>query len=193
MQDIDLLVQLAGIAGVFVGFGALISVRSGGTMEASEVNSIRWPVTISIWVVIAALAPVITSRYDIAEHDLWLACSLLALVLLAVMIAVFGRTPENRADVAATVATMPRAKIALLKIALLMGSAFWLPFVLLVLALALVVLGLFPDQEQALYLTAVGLGLYMGAIGLFVMVFWQADPSAASDHAELAAPGGSNT
>ena len=171
MQDVDLLVQLAGIAGVFVGFGALISVRSGGTMEASEVNSIRWPVTISIWVVIAALAPVITSRYDIAEHDLWLACSLLALVLLAVMIAVFGRTPENRADVAATVATMPRAKTALLKIALLMGSAFWLPFVLLVLALALVVLGLFPDRESALYLTAVGLGLYMGATGLFVMVF----------------------
>ena len=69
----------------------------------------------------------------------------------------------------------------------------WLPTVSIVLALALVVLGLFPDQEQALYLTAVGLGLYMGAIGLFVMVFWQADPSAASDHAELAAPGGSNT
>ena len=31
--------------------------------------------------------------------------------------------------------------------------------------------GLFPDQEQALYLTAVGLGLSMGAIGLFVTVF----------------------
>jgi len=30
MQDADLLVQLAGIAGLFVGFGALISVQSGG-------------------------------------------------------------------------------------------------------------------------------------------------------------------
>jgi hypothetical protein len=188
MQDVDLLVQLAGIAGVFVGFGALIAVRSGGTMEASEVNSIRWPVTISIWVVIAALAPVIISRYDIAEHDLWLACSLLALVLLAGMIAVFGRTPENRADVAATAATMPRAKIALLA-----GSTFWLPFVLLVLALALVALGLFPNQEQALYLTAVGLGLFMAAMGLFVMVFWPARPSAPSDRAGLAATGGSST
>ena len=193
MQDADLLVQLAGIAGVFVGFGALISVRSGGTMEASEVNAIRWPVTISIWVVITALAPVIISRYDITEHDLWLACSLLALVLLAVMIAVFGWAPENRADVAATVATMPRAKIALFEFALLMGSTFWLPVVLLVVALALVVLGLFPDQEQALYLTAVGLGLYMGAMGLFVMVFWQRRPQTAFDPAALPATGGSST
>jgi hypothetical protein len=174
---------------VFVGFGALISVRTGTTMEASEVNSIRWPVTISIWVVIAALAPVIVSRYDIAEHGLWLPCSLLALVLLAVMIAVFGQAPENRADVAATVATATRSKIALAKFALLVGSTFWLPSMLLVLALALVVLGLFPGQEQALYVTAVGLGLYMGAVGLFVAVFWQAYLSAASDHAELAATG----
>jgi hypothetical protein len=187
MQDADLLVQLAGIAGVFVGFGALISVRSGGTMEASEINSIRWPVTISIWVVIAALAPVIISRYDIAEHDLWLACSLLALVLLAIMIAVYGRAPENRADVAATIATMPRAKLALLA-----GPTFWLPFVLLVLALALVVLGLLPDQEQALYLTAVGLGLYMGAIGLFTMVFSVGQPWTTSDRAGLPASGGSS-
>jgi hypothetical protein len=38
MQDVDLLVQLAGIAGVFVGFGALISVRSGGPSDAHEVS-----------------------------------------------------------------------------------------------------------------------------------------------------------
>ena len=30
MQDADLFLSLVGIAGVFVGFGALISVRSGG-------------------------------------------------------------------------------------------------------------------------------------------------------------------
>ena len=113
MQDADLLVQLAGIAGVFVGFGALISVRSGGPSEASEVNSIRWVVTIAIWVVIVALAPVIISRYDISDRELWLACSLLALALLAIMIVVYGRAPENRADIAETFASMPRAQIVL--------------------------------------------------------------------------------
>jgi len=171
MQDADLLVQLAGIAGVFVGFGALISVRSGGPAEVGEVNSIRWVVTIAIWVVIVALAPVIISRYDIADRELWLACSLLALALLAIMIVVYGRAPENRADVAETFASMPRAKIALYA-----ALTFWMPFALLVLALALLVIGLFPDQTQALYLTAVGFGLYMGAIGLFATVFVKGRP-----------------
>ena len=187
MQDADLLVQLAGIAGVFVGFGALISVRRGGQTEVGEVNSIRWVVTIAIWVVIVALAPVIISRYDIADRDLWLASSLLALALLAVMIVVFGRAPENQADVAATLATMPRARIALFA-----GLTFWLPFVLLVLALALLVLGLFPDQAQALYLTAVGLGLYMGAIGLFSTVFSPEGPQTESELAAMPPGGGTD-
>ena len=172
---------------MFVGFGALISVRSGETIEMGEVNSIRWVVTIAIWVVIVALAPVIISGYDIADHDLWLACSLLALALLAVMIVVFGRAPENRADVATTFATVSRAKIALFA-----GLTFWLPFVLLVLALAFVVLGLVPDQAQALYVTAVGLGLYMGAIGLFYTVFWQGGPQRVSRLAAMSPGGGTD-
>ncbi|MCU0505049.1 MAG: hypothetical protein MUE82_04605 [Chloroflexi bacterium] len=171
MQDADLLLQLAGIAGVFVGFGALIAVRTGDSVDVGEVNSIRWVMAIAIWVVIVALAPVIVGRYPIADHDLWVASSIAALALLAVMIAVYGRAPENQADVAATFATMSREKIALSA-----AVAFWIPFVLLVLALALLVLGLVPDQTHALYLTAVGLGLYMAAIGLFGTVFWKSSP-----------------
>ena len=37
MQDTELFLSLAEIAGVFVGFGALISVRSGGPTEVDEV------------------------------------------------------------------------------------------------------------------------------------------------------------
>ena len=184
MQDVELFLSMAEIAGVFVGFGALISVRSGATLEASEINSIRWPVTIAIWVVIAALAPVIISRYGITSHQLWLVGSLLALALLAVMIVVFALTPENRADVAETLATTPRVLLVVVA-----ACTFWLPFVLLVLALALVVLGLFPDQEPALYLTAVGLGQFLGAIGLFVAVFWQGRPPTTSDPAAVPATG----
>ena len=51
---------------------------------------------------------------------------------------------------------------------------------LLVLALVLVVLGLFPDQEQAIYLTAVGFGLFMGAMTLLAMVFAPQPPQTAS-------------
>jgi uncharacterized membrane protein YozB (DUF420 family) len=187
MQDTELFLSLAEIAGVFVGFGALISVRSGGPSDAHEVTYIRWVVSIAIWVVIAALAPVIISRYDITGHDLWMACSLVVLVLFAVMYTVNGRAPEHREDAAAILATAPRVLLMLGA-----GSTIWLPAASLVLALALVVLGLFPDQEQALYLTAVGLGLFMGAIGLFAMVFSQRRPAAPPDRAGLPATGGSS-
>jgi hypothetical protein len=189
MQDADLLVQLAGIAGVFVGFGALISVRSGGPSEVDEVSSIRWVVSLGIWVVIAALTPVIVSRYDLAGHELWLACSLLAFVLFAVMFAANGRAPENRAGLAAALSGTRRAKAMQVVQAV---PVVWLPTASIVLALALVVLGLLPDQEPALYLTAVAVGLFAAALALLVLVFLQAYPAAASDQAALPATGGSS-
>jgi hypothetical protein len=180
MQDAELFLSLAEIAGVFVGFGALIAVRGGTALDVSEVNGIRWVVTTAIWVVIVALAPTIVSGYGLAGHELWLACSLLALAFLLVMIIVFMRTPENLAVLVDNLATVPPALTAMV-----MGPTFWLPMVLLVLGLALVVLGPFPSQEQALYLTAVGLGLFMSAIGLFVAVFWRRRLSIAGDRGEL--------
>ncbi len=186
MQDTELFLSLAEIAGVFVGFGALIAVRSGGPTEAGEITGIRWVMSNAIWVVIAALAPIIISTYGLTAHELWLVRSLLALVLFAVIVIVNGVAPENLAERAAARASMPRAKAVAL-----FGPTIWLPMVLLVLVLALVVLGPFPDQEQALYLTAVGLSLFMGAMGLFAMVFYPRRPQAASDSAELPATGGS--
>jgi hypothetical protein len=137
MQDVDLFLSLAEIAGVFVGFGALISVRSGGPSDAHEITYIRWVVSIAIWVVIAALAPVIVSRYDITGHELWMACSLVALVLFAVMFTVNGRSPEMGEDRAAILATAPRAMVVVGA-----GSTIWLPTASLVLAFALVALNL---------------------------------------------------
>ena len=187
MQNADLLVQLAGIAGVFVGFGALIAVRSGGPTQAVEVTGIRWVMSNAIWVVIAALAPVIVSSYGISGHELWLVSSVLALVLFVVMIIVNGRAPENLEEIAAHLASTARATWVVMY-----GPNIWLPTAALVLALALVVLGFFPDQEQALYLTAVGLGLFMSAMGLFVMVFEQGRAQPASDLVAMPATGGSS-
>ena len=141
--------------------------------------------TIGIWVVIVALAPAIIGSYGVAGHQLWLVCSLLALALLVAMIVVFGRAPENRADVVETLASTPRVPLMVV-----VATTFWLPVVLLVLALVLVVLGALPDKEQALYVTAVGLGLYMGAMGLLAAVFSQRRPGAATDQATPPAAGG---
>ena len=168
MQNAQLFLSLAEIAGVFVGFGALIAVRSGATMEVQEVNGIRWVMTAAIWVVIAALTPVLVSSYGVSGHELWLVGSLLALALLIVMMLVFLWAPENQEVLADNLAHVPRVLTALV-----MAPTVWVPLVLLVVALVVVALGAAPDQEQALYLTAVGLGLFMGALGLFVAVFWR--------------------
>ena len=39
MQDTELFLSLAEIAGVFVGFGALIAVRSGGPSDAADIST----------------------------------------------------------------------------------------------------------------------------------------------------------
>jgi hypothetical protein len=182
MQDTELFLSMAEIAGVFVGFAALISVRSGGPSDAHEVTYIRAVVTSAIWVVIAALAPVIVSRYGISGHDLWLACGLLALVLLLGQWIVNERTTESRELGAA----YSRAELVGVMAS---NLALMLP---LIAALVLVVLGLFPDQERALYLTAVALGLFMGALTLLILVFSQRRPQTASDPTALPATGGSS-
>jgi uncharacterized membrane protein len=182
MQDTELFLSLAEIAGVFVGFAALISVRSGGASDAHEVTYIRSVVTTAIWVVVAALAPVIVSRYDLAGHGLWLACSLLALVLLLVIWIVNERTTESR-ELGAAYSRAQTIGVVASYLGLMIPT---------IAALVLVVLGLFPDHEPALYLTAVAFGLFLGALTLLFLVFSQRRPQTASDPAALPATGSSS-
>lgn len=157
----------------------MISVRSGGASEPQEVAYIRSMVSIAVWVAVAALAPVTLSRFGVAGHDLWLACSALALVLLLVVWAVNYRTPEMRQEYAWARLMREGAVNALLLVSL-------------VVTLILVALGLVPDQEPALYLTAVELGLLGTALTLLFLVFSQRRPHTASDPAALPATGGSS-
>ena len=85
MQDTDLFMELAGIAGVFVGFGALIAVRSGGPTDAQEVTPMRIVVWLGIMAVIAALAPVTLGRYGLTDHQVLALSSVLVLVAWGVM------------------------------------------------------------------------------------------------------------
>ena len=157
MQDADLLVQLAGIAGVFLGFGALISVRSASPSEAYELTYIRSVVEMGTEVVVAALVPVTLSHYDITGHEVWLLSSLVFLAVYWGLFAMDMRVPETRAIAAATRGAR-RAVSALL-------------FVPMNVALVLVALGLLPDQEPALYLTAVGLLLVLAATFLLSLAY----------------------
>jgi hypothetical protein len=187
MQGTELLIPLAEIAGVFVGFGALIAVRGAAASETHELVYIESVVSMAIWVVIAALVPVIVGGYGVTGHTLWVVCSLLALVLFAAIIIVVRRTPEHRAEADATWGAIP-----VMRLAMVFGSTIWLPIASIAVAFILVVVGLFPDQEQALYLTAVSLGLFEAGFLLLVLVFWQRYHSDATDGAGVGAPGGSS-
>ncbi len=169
MQDTELFLALTEIAGVFVGFGALIAVRSGGPTDAGVLTAIRWLVSVAMWVVVTALAPVIVSRFDVGTHEIWLVCSVAALAMWAAIAVVTGRSPEYRQDISAT---SPRRVIG----EEALGALFYLPMMV---ALIVVVLGLVPDQEPALYFAAVSLGLFMAAFMLLGLVFAQRRPESA--------------
>ncbi len=160
MPDTEVFLSLAEIAGVFIGFGALISVRSSGASDAQQVAYVRSIVSIATWVALAALAPVTLGLYGLAGHELWFPCSVLAFVLIIGVWAANYRTPEMQEMMA-----RPRAEyVREVATNLLLLSV-------MLIALVLVALGVLPDEEQALYLTAVQLGLLITAAGLLFLVF----------------------
>ena len=174
MQEADVFMVLAEIAGVFVGFGALIAVRSGGASDVTEVSYIRWVMALGLWVVVVALAPVVLGAYDIGAREVWLVCSLMALAGFFGVWAANYRTPEFQQEMA------PLSRSERVRGTAINGI-LWVP---LLGALILVVLGLFPEQEPALYLTAVVLGLLLAALTLVYLVFGHRRPVATSDEVE---------
>jgi hypothetical protein len=170
MQDADLLVAIAGIAGVFVGFGALISIRGSGASEAHEVAYVRMVVWMGLMVIVTSLVPVVISRYGLTGHQLWLPCSLLFLVLFWGMNLVSERMDAERRAIVAGIQRKARMQLEL-------PAAFlWVPMHVV---LILVALGLFPDLEPALYITAVVLYLFMDGLILLYLVHSQGRPATA--------------
>jgi hypothetical protein len=184
MQDADLLMELAGIAGVFVGFGALIAIRSGGAPEDYDVASVGAVVWGGITVVFVALVPVALSRFDIPGHALWLVCSLFTLALFWIGNEVVGRVSRELQALKAVYKRRTRVWVEVVT------AALWAPMTV---ALVAIVLGLLPDQEPALYFASVVLLLFMDAWMLLLLVFSVGRPQPASHPAVLAAPGGSST
>jgi hypothetical protein len=172
MQDADLLIPLAEIAGVFVGFGALIAVRSGGASGRIEVGYTRGMVAAGLLTIVAALAPVTLGRYDLGEHETWALSSGLVLIGWVAFVAANARTPEYRANIAAEYAASgSRWRLAanLAAAGLFMLAAVLPPI--------LVVLGAVPDLEPALYFTAVVMGLLMATTLLMGLVYEQRGPA----------------
>jgi hypothetical protein len=174
MQDADLFMELAAIAGVFVGFGALIAVRSGGPSEALEVSGMRMMVSMAMLTIAAALAPVALGRYDLTDHQVWALGSALILIGWLFITVVSAGTPEYRASWAMGIAAIR------LTLSDIVG---WGPYVLLLLAWVvipiIVLLGVAPELEAALYLTYLVLLLLGTGSILLMLVFAQRRPASA--------------
>ena len=155
MQDTDLFLELAGIAGVFVGFGALIAIRSPGTSDVQRMAGIGMVVTYGIMVVVLALAPVAISRFGVTGHPLWMSCGL---AFLAVFWGGDAALMRASADRRAWMASVPPKRLVGYAIGYVLGR---LPMTI---SLLIIVLGLMPDQESALYFAATVLLLFLDAL-----------------------------
>jgi hypothetical protein len=175
MQDADLFLELAGIAGVFVGFGALIAVRNGAAKDPFEIAPVRGVVLAGMATIIAALAPVVLSHYDIAEHQVWAASSALVLVGYVGMVFFHRRAPEYKA-VEASVSERSGRWVGVTNAA--ESVAFAVVVVGPLLALAAIAAGLVPDIEAAIYLTVVALFLVQAGWTLLWLVFGERRPVA---------------
>ena len=151
------------IAGIFVGFAALIGLTGEEEVDTARFIDIRGVVTIGLLVIVVALVPVVLGRYGLVDHTLWLTSSLVFLAMLWTVTFYGMRRPENRAAMRAQAKAAPR-----------LWAFFWIIGETPIQAsLLLIVFGLLPELEPALYLTALVFQLFEAAYVLSELVYWR--------------------
>jgi|GEM_PF-1295724 len=158
--DAALFVAIAEIAGVFVGFAALISVTGRDEILPAQLAQVRAVVTIGLVVIVAALVPVALAAYGLDPTVLWRVSAALFLVLVWVVIVLSLRRPENRSSARTQARQNPGLAVV-----------FWgVLEVAIQVPLVLAVLGVLPDLAQAFYATALVVHLFEAAfvLGQFV-------------------------
>jgi hypothetical protein len=172
MQDTELFLSLAEIAGVFVGFGALIAVRSGGAGDAWSVAGIGMIVWGGIQVVALALAPVAIGRLQVPDHALWVTCSLGFLAVFWVVSEVLDRVFPERMAMRAAWPMRARWRLEMVTLFIVLPMHV---------ALALILFGTLPDLEAGLYFAALVLLLLLVMFELLWMVISGGRPQAAAE------------
>ena len=161
-METELFVHFAEIAGVFIGFGALISLRSAHVTDVHDVVYLQAVLALGVWVVVSSLVPVVVSRYGVVGHGLWLPSAVVALVIWLAFLAAFARRSDTRA--------LNRSQEPLDRFFPVVG----LPLHLVIAgSLTLIVLGRWPSTEPALYVTALAAGVVFAGYTLLVYVLSQ--------------------
>lgn len=170
-METELFVHFAEIAGVFIGFGALISLRSAHVTDVHDVVYLQAVLALGVWVVVAALVPVVVSRYGVAGHGLWLPSALVALAIWVAFMTAFVRRAETKA--------LNRSQEPLDRFFPVVGFPL---HIVLAGSLILIVLGRWPGSEPALYVTALAAGVVFAGYTLLVYVLSQKHDTTSDRH-----------
>jgi len=158
--EADLLTSLAEIAGVFVGFGALIGVVNRAQSSDRQLSGVQGIVVIGLLVVVAAMLPLGIAGYGLDSGLVWRSSSALFLVLIWVVIFISLRSPVRSASPLG----FSNNPIAF--------TVFWLLLELPIqVPLVLATLGVLEHLAPAFYSTALILNLFQGALLLALLVF----------------------
>jgi len=166
-QDVELFIAIAEIAGVFVGFGALISLTRKDAIDFSQLGRLRGVVSVALVVIVAALIPVGISRYGITGHNFWLICSGIFLFLVWAQILLSLRKSEYRELLKKQTLGSP-----------IVSMFFWILLEAPIhVSLILAIIGNYPDLEPAFYTTALLFHLFEATFLLVQIVNYQMRPS----------------
>jgi hypothetical protein len=162
--DVALFIAIAEIAGIFVGFGALIGVSRPNGVPLAQLARLRGLVTMGLMIIIASLVPIAFSLYGIIDHNLWFLSSLIYYFLNWIVIILSFRDPMNRELMRTETQTNP-----------VLSILFWLLLeVPLHVLLILNLIGVFLLLEPAFYTTALLFSLFQAAFALVQLVYSQA-------------------
>ena len=153
--------------------GPLLAQVWGGPAagERAVANYDEDALTMACEAVLAALAPVVISRYGLGEHEVWALSSVLFFVGWIGAFLINNLSPEARAEGADPV----RRSVKIVRLAV------WVPsMAFLFLAPIGIVLGLAPDFEEAIYFTLVALAVAWCSIALLMLVFTGRRPVSAT-------------
>ncbi len=158
-EDVDTLLAIAEIAGVFVGFAALLTIvgRRTEAIDRSRVGFLlATMVLVSVVVIVAAHVPVVLNRYGLSQSLVWRTSSGVLFVLNWVQILYVGR---KTISYRAAHSYQP-----------VLSVTVWSLEPLLQLSLLMCIVGVWKSLAPALYLTALAVALIQVSLMLAVLV-----------------------
>jgi hypothetical protein len=159
LDDFDLFLSIAEIAGIFVGFGALISLL--GDRQAMGRVALNIVISIGLVVLVAALIPVALSHYGLTDRALWSWSSGAFLVICWTAILAPLRDSKTRTAIKDDTKTSP-----------VVAAVFWVLLEIPIqVPLVLAVFGVAPPLARAFYVTSLVLNLFQAAFLLGRLVF----------------------